>query len=470
MRHLLKGTALENAFSAYIYFSEKILREKSVLFWLQRAVAAVSILILFASIPIASSQITSAYHLTENITHHISFQVAYGQSEITGRLDFLPINIIETEEGVQLEWQMPESALDDPSEFQFLDWFWDNYSGYLIPITTVTVTLPESVRTENPAIALTRQEDVVWENDIPLAEVEIMLSGDGEKLPNIRPVSLELPTEPVFVLRKGRIRGTELIIIGVSPIYAADGEPRVVTEIAAMISDAILFGDDRNSQPASPLVLPSADIESEDTESAGVKKSELNATLSITSTATFESNSPLPLPSPTDDGKMISPLPLSISSRDLAVGQSTIDASAVQLTPQPTATLQTTITLQPTVTPQLTATKKATQTPTQMSKSLAIVSELNRPKLDLPIAIATTSPTITINSTNNTSSTTVLTEVQNKVADGETNNNEIAEKSPPKSLEQIWSFPRYISRTWLVLPIFFTFIWGILFVFTRKSA
>ena len=514
----------------YIFPIRKYGVGKCVSFWLLCIV--VPLFILLAPLSIQNTTFKNSF--STNIGLLMDSQRAYAQSDITNRLNAAPITITEDDEGVQIDWAMSEAEQDNPSDFLFDEWFWDNYSGYYLPIATLTLIVPDSQSAEELAIDILLLDDALWQNDIPLAEVEIMLSADGEELPNMQPMDLQLPTEPVFVLREGRMRGQRLIVIGVSPIYELDGDSRVVKKLSARISDATLLRDDQNgSQPNSQPIDTNQDklsaqvlspLDSPALPDSGTPDNDAP-------TVTTMGNSPLALPSVTAEAGLISPLsPRSLTLQQTAEAEPTTKPTQVATatkkptaTSKPTATKTPTSTKKPTRQPTKRPTNTATNTPTKILTSrvtvendatkeaasttispLAIpdddtkaISPLAKPDdntqelaaIAVETVRATTIPTIisllntptvepmldpTVdNSVENTISaaidvkkitpTIVATETPNQIAD-----NEIVESTPKEQTEQIWSPPRYISRTWLALPIFFAFTWGILLVITRK--
>lgn len=489
------------------------------------------------------------------ISFNLANQSAVAQSEVTQLLKPSPISTTESDEGLQIEWTMPEAAQESPDEFNFSEWVWDNYSGYYIPFATVVVEVADAQSTQDLPIEIIVIEDAAWQNEILLAEVEVMYSPDGEELPNMQPVDLQLPTEPIFVLRKGSQRGSHFVVVGVSPIYEAEDGPRVITKIVATISEAKISGETSGrrvesagqdsesiteNEPQTKLISPLA------TPAATSSNASVNAVESKPTT-TVGNESPLLIPVATDVG-LISPLS---TPRVLLIETATVKATRTpsktptkkptatkKATRTPTATKKATATKKPTVqstrtptrapskTPK--ATQKATQTsaptiitatltttatqladiisplpdssnettdtgielvvatqePTQATPTLAIISLLNTPEpvsSQVALAVATTiaptiiAPTTLPNATVSMTSTTTSFTTPNTDSSTISSTESLGEISTEtvaqaEQTEQIWTRPRYISRTWLVLPIFLTFLGSILLVLIRKPS
>ncbi|MFL5800167.1 MAG: hypothetical protein ACJ8CR_00190, partial [Roseiflexaceae bacterium] len=117
-----------------------------------------------------------------------------------------------------------------------------NIGGALLPAQLVALRLPDGA----PAVPrIVWLESVPWAGDLRTTAVAIPQTIDGERRPGLaaRPTTT-LPDAPVVVLRDGRLRGARIVVLALSPIFAAGGAPRVATHIEAMIPGASPLAQD----------------------------------------------------------------------------------------------------------------------------------------------------------------------------------------------------------------------------------
>lgn len=471
-------------------------------------------------------------------------QPANAQRNVPDLLKPSPLNVSVEDEGVQIEWRMAEMELAKANDYEFEQWTWDNYSGYLIPSATVLVHLPEERRDEEVSIEIVSIESSPWTKKIPLAATETMLGPDGEELPNAQPTELKLPTEPIFVARKGRQRQQTLVVLSVHPLYESEDGPHVVTELIALVKDVVLPEDaSEPNRPATQPDLPLSTVQAASTDEVD----EGSALDSPLATPTTSHRIELVLQT-TAELDMDSPLP----TTEAAAQGGTVTEKATRTptaTKRPTKTPTAKPTKRPTVTKTATtkptAKSTTTQTPSATAAATAVVSPTARLQLILPLetpeqetkliiissdaitgtkavtdtaADTETAPAAEVISPNTTPSTDLViidSTIQDTITDTETMTDTVflpvttidqtedvqpenaqAENVQPelsasiqpstsntttqvvllddepspanRAREQIWTLPRYMSRTWLVLPIFLAFFGSVMLLLARK--
>ncbi len=114
--------------------------------------------------------------------------------------------------------------------------------GVRLPARLMALRLPDGV----PATPQFAQlESVPWSGDLDSGAKVVPQTVDGEQRPDLaaQPATM-LPDAPLVVLRDARLRGTRIVVLALSPIFAAGDGPRAATALEAAIPGASLLEAD----------------------------------------------------------------------------------------------------------------------------------------------------------------------------------------------------------------------------------
>ena len=136
-------------------------------------------------------------------------------------------------EGAVINYDVGQSSLSAADAAQQLPS--RRYNGYQLPIQFFTLQVTAA---GEPRIDL--QGVVAGQLTEPLqpALPETPPALGWEPDPGYTPPAPELPTEPVFIARQGLIRGQRIVVVAVSPIFAAGGAPQIASSIRAVVAGA----------------------------------------------------------------------------------------------------------------------------------------------------------------------------------------------------------------------------------------
>ncbi len=115
------------------------------------------------------------------------------------------------------------------------------FGGYMLPMQLQTVILEDEVMAANNTIEVEFEEvaSVPYPRALQTAAVEEPKAIGWDKNANPGPEQeFELPSQSVFVLREGRLRGTRVAIVAFSPIFAADGEVQLAYDFNVRLPNA----------------------------------------------------------------------------------------------------------------------------------------------------------------------------------------------------------------------------------------
>lgn len=149
------------------------------------------------------------------------------QSEAPALAD--PLRVSADNGDVLIQWNAGEvgaAALSDAPTVRF--------GGYDLPMRLVTVM------GGGPAPVIEQAETVAWSGTLQAAAPLAPKAIDWENIPFVlTPEEPEaLPEAPVFVYSRSRIRGQEVQVIAISPIYRENGDLRYATNVQARIAAA----------------------------------------------------------------------------------------------------------------------------------------------------------------------------------------------------------------------------------------
>jgi hypothetical protein len=92
---------------------------------------------------------------------------------------------------------------------------------------------------------ITRLESAPWQGSLPAAKRPARQTIAGVLRPDLAAApSPALPSSPIVLLRDGRIRGTRIAVLALTPVFAQDGAIRAVTALQATIPGAALLAQD----------------------------------------------------------------------------------------------------------------------------------------------------------------------------------------------------------------------------------
>lgn len=111
--------------------------------------------------------------------------------------------------------------------------------GMRLPAALVALRVPADA-VVNPK--LEQVESLPWVGTLSPADVPIPQTSTGEERPAlaVQPAR-QLPAAPVLMLREGRMRGQRIIVLALSPLFAADGQTQMATHVRASIPGATLL-------------------------------------------------------------------------------------------------------------------------------------------------------------------------------------------------------------------------------------
>lgn len=118
------------------------------------------------------------------------------------------------------------------------------FQGYELPMQLLTVRHDGA---DAPHIAIQQVTSTTWAGALtaaaPLSPPALPdpLTDDGARVFPLAHEASALPATPVFVLRAGMLHGQRTAVVAISPLFQADGQPRLVTNLAATIPNATLL-------------------------------------------------------------------------------------------------------------------------------------------------------------------------------------------------------------------------------------
>jgi hypothetical protein len=148
-------------------------------------------------------------------------------------------------DGVRIEWSgSVRSTTNAAGSFapSIPGWPLVEIGGVRLPAQLMALRLPDGAPA---APRIVRLESVPWAGDLDTSAAAIPQTVDGTQRPDlsVHP-AVTLPDMPVVVLRDGRLRGARIVVLALSPIFAAGSAPRAATHIEALIPGAEALAQD----------------------------------------------------------------------------------------------------------------------------------------------------------------------------------------------------------------------------------
>lgn len=161
---------------------------------------------------------------------------AYAQTDSGGSLQ-----VVSQGDGVRLEWQ-GSVGVTRSGEPVVGNWPEIELNGLKMPGQLVTVHIPDDERVDLDIDALT---SLPWAGSLATVDVPVPQTIDGDERPALASThALSPPPSPVVVLRDGRMRGTRIVVLAVSPIFTQDGALRAATDFQITIPGATPLAED----------------------------------------------------------------------------------------------------------------------------------------------------------------------------------------------------------------------------------
>ena len=92
---------------------------------------------------------------------------------------------------------------------------------------------------------VTLLESAPWQGHLPTAERPVRQTIDSELRPDLAVASTQaLPQSPIVVLREGRMRGTRIAVLALTPVFMQNGAMRAITALQASIPGALPLTQD----------------------------------------------------------------------------------------------------------------------------------------------------------------------------------------------------------------------------------
>ena len=155
-----------------------------------------------------------------------------------------PLRATADASGVTLTWQGgPFLGRDGKTSVaDSAEWPIGQVGGVRLPVKYVTLEAGRDVKIE---AELLESESSAWAGDFDTVEPIVPTDpGTGMAFPDLAPkADGTLPSSPVFVSHEGIMRGRRIIVLAISPFFAAKDGPRVATRIAARINGARLLDE-----------------------------------------------------------------------------------------------------------------------------------------------------------------------------------------------------------------------------------
>lgn len=154
-----------------------------------------------------------------------------------------PLHIAERGGQVEFTWQLPLPSVDAAS-IQAVDALLQGFphhphEGYLLPLHTQAILVDG-----NSEPHLSALQSMHWPGPLRSATAKSEpppIDDAGQPLiPALTPAASEIPTTPFFILRQGRLRGQQLIVVAISPIYATAAGLQLATSFQASIPGQLM--------------------------------------------------------------------------------------------------------------------------------------------------------------------------------------------------------------------------------------
>jgi hypothetical protein len=133
---------------------------------------------------------------------------------------------------ISLDLAAPQGELE-ASAVTELGWPVVSLSGYQLPVELVTLLVASDAPPEAAPFELRSVDSEPWRGALLQAEAPALPDLPSSEMPGFRQPSIEveLPEQPVVVLRDGRVRGHHVRVLAVSPVYSQNGQPMLARQL-----------------------------------------------------------------------------------------------------------------------------------------------------------------------------------------------------------------------------------------------
>ena len=158
-----------------------------------------------------------------------------------------PVDVVTAQEGVIIRWRNPSAGQRNASP-DWADWPTVQIQGLSLPARLITVEMTgEMGRGQPPKLEirhLTSRLSPQRSRWIDQVDPPIPQRVDGEPRPALaQPLRRAVPDAPVILLRQGRMRGVDLAVLALLPVYQAEDGLREVQELSVFVPGARLIQD-----------------------------------------------------------------------------------------------------------------------------------------------------------------------------------------------------------------------------------
>ena len=149
------------------------------------------------------------------------------------------ITVATSEEGVSISWNASTVEVSAATIDALLPTA--HYQGYDLPIQSVTLALPAGFAA---SIVVQRLETVPFAGALVPSATTQPPALDWTPASNAdAPEPAALPTAPIFVLREGTVRGHQIAVLAISPIFEQNGAVWLATALETTVPGAVLTSD-----------------------------------------------------------------------------------------------------------------------------------------------------------------------------------------------------------------------------------
>ncbi|MFP4440759.1 MAG: C25 family cysteine peptidase [Chloroflexaceae bacterium] len=146
-----------------------------------------------------------------------------------------PVRVIPQADGVRLEWE-GNIAVTRSGNPAVPDWPEVEINGLRLPAQIIAFQVEDDAPV---APQIEQLESTPWSGAPARAEVRTPQTEAGDLRPALAATPTQTPpTAPVVVLREGRMRGTRIVVLAVSPIFAQNNQTRAATRVAVSLPNA----------------------------------------------------------------------------------------------------------------------------------------------------------------------------------------------------------------------------------------
>ncbi len=180
------------------------------------------------------------------------------------------VTVDQVEGGVLIEWQM-SSADDKVSASSALNSLSTlRYAGYDLPVQLLRFQADASAGV--PQLIVEQIEASVWEDEPATARTLIPPAVDWDPSEQLSSTDAQpsLPSEPVFIHSSGRLRGRDIHVVAISPLFEEDGVVKLARRVEARmigvdpvegsLSDLLLADNVQASATDGPFFADLADL------------------------------------------------------------------------------------------------------------------------------------------------------------------------------------------------------------------